>query len=101
MKKHERPSSSNSAFRVPRSAFVFVALGSNLGDSRANVLAAMGRLEKLSTGPLLRSSLWQSTPVDCPPGSPPFVNAVVGLTPLPGETPETLLAKLQELEKAS
>jgi 2-amino-4-hydroxy-6-hydroxymethyldihydropteridine diphosphokinase len=47
----------------------------------------------------LRSSLWQSTPVDCPPGSPVFVNAAVGLMPRVGETPESLLAKLQALEK--
>jgi len=77
----------------------FVALGSNLGDSRALVLAAMDRLERLSAAPLLRSSLWQSTPVGCPPGSPMFVNAVVGLKPSPGETPETLFGKLQALEK--
>jgi 2-amino-4-hydroxy-6-hydroxymethyldihydropteridine diphosphokinase len=56
-------------------------------------------LEELSDRPLLRSSLWQTTPVDCPPGSPAFVNAVVGLTPRAGETPETLLTKLQALEK--
>jgi 2-amino-4-hydroxy-6-hydroxymethyldihydropteridine diphosphokinase len=60
----------------------------------------MMRLEELSDRPLLRSSLWQTTPVDCPPGSPAFVNAVVGLVPREGETAETLLAKLQALEKA-
>jgi 2-amino-4-hydroxy-6-hydroxymethyldihydropteridine diphosphokinase len=59
----------------------------------------MRRLEKLSDEPLLRSSLWQTAPVDCPPGSPPFVNAVVGLVPRAGETPETMLARLQGLEK--
>jgi 2-amino-4-hydroxy-6-hydroxymethyldihydropteridine diphosphokinase len=37
--------------------------------------------------------------VDCPPGSPPFWNAVVGLVPRAGETPESLLAGLQALEK--
>ena len=58
----------------------------------------MARLQKLSDQPLLKSSLWQTTPVDCPPGSPLFVNAVVSLWPHPGETPETLLAKLQALE---
>ena len=58
------------------------------------------RLEELSDKPLLRSSLWKTTPVDCPPGSPAFVNAVVGLVPRAGETPESLLAKLQALEKA-
>ena len=60
---------------------------------------AMQRLEELSEKPLLRSSLWQTSPVDCPPGSPPFLNAVVGLVPRAGETPESLLAKLQALEK--
>jgi 2-amino-4-hydroxy-6-hydroxymethyldihydropteridine diphosphokinase len=76
-----------------------VALGSNLGDSRQNVLRAIERLQGLSERPLLKSSLWQTTPVDCPPGSPVFVNAVVGLSPRADETPETLLAKLQALEK--
>jgi 2-amino-4-hydroxy-6-hydroxymethyldihydropteridine diphosphokinase len=79
----------------------FIALGSNLGDPRLNVRRAMDRLEELSVAPLLRSSLWASAPVDCPPGSPPFINAVVGLAPLPGESPESLLAKLQVLEQES
>jgi 2-amino-4-hydroxy-6-hydroxymethyldihydropteridine diphosphokinase len=76
-----------------------VALGSNLGDSRQNILQGMRRLEEFSDRSLLRSSLWQTMPVDCPPGSPAFVNAVVGLVPRADETPETLLAKLQALEK--
>jgi len=76
-----------------------IALGSNLGDSRQMVLGAMARLQNLSDQPILKSSLWQTSPVDCPPGSPRFVNAVVGLVPLGGETPESLLKELQELEK--
>lgn len=76
-----------------------VALGSNLGDSRSLIQTAMDRLEDFSEKPLLRSSLWETEPVDCPPGSPLFVNAVAGLFPLPGETPESLLRKLQSLEK--
>lgn len=78
--------------------FVIVALGSNLGTPRQFICDAMGRLEKLSTTPILKSSLWMTTPVDCPPKSPKFVNAVVALTPLKGETPESLLEKLQALE---
>lgn len=58
----------------------------------------MAKLQTFSDQPILKSSLWQTTPVDCPPGSPKFVNAVVGLVPRSGETPESLLAKLQELE---
>jgi 2-amino-4-hydroxy-6-hydroxymethyldihydropteridine diphosphokinase len=76
-----------------------IALGSNLGDPRRTVLRAMERLQELSERPLLRSSLWQTAPLDCPPGSPVFANAVVGLTPRAGETPESLLTKLQALEK--
>src|SRR5205809_3063 len=77
----------------------FIALGSNLGRSRTVLAEAMSRLEKSSQGPLLRSSLWRTEPVDCPPDSPPFFNAAVGLTPFPDETPQTLLEKLQALEK--
>src|SRR5216683_2875410 len=76
-----------------------VALGSNLGDSWQSILRAIERLQSFSDAPLLRSSLWQTSPVDCPPGSPVFVNAVVALAPQPRETPESLLAKLQALEK--
>jgi len=59
----------------------------------------MARLRKISGRPLLKSSLWQTSPVDCPPGSPPFVNAVVGFAPQKNETPESLLQKLRALEK--
>ena len=78
---------------------VFIALGSNLGDSARIIREAMTRLEEFSASPILRSSLWQTTPLDCPPGSPMFVNAVAGLTSRADETPESLLAKLQSLEK--
>jgi 2-amino-4-hydroxy-6-hydroxymethyldihydropteridine diphosphokinase len=78
---------------------VFIALGSNVGDPHGNLLRAIQQLQELSEHPLLKSSLWQTAPVDCPPGSPMFVNAVVGLVPQSGETPESLLEKLQALEK--
>jgi 2-amino-4-hydroxy-6-hydroxymethyldihydropteridine diphosphokinase len=77
----------------------FIALGSNLGDSAEILRDAIARLQGLSHEPILRSSLWQTTPVDCPSGSPKFVNAVVGLVPARDETPESLLKKLQQLEK--
>jgi 2-amino-4-hydroxy-6-hydroxymethyldihydropteridine diphosphokinase len=58
----------------------------------------MERLQELSDRPLAKSSLLETTPVDCPPGSPNFVNAMVGLVPRRDETPESLLRKLQKLE---
>ena len=82
-----------------RSVMAFIALGSNLGNPAENIHRAIAQLQELPSEPLLKSSLWQTTPVDCPPGSPLFVNAVVGLAPNPGETPESLLAKLQAIEK--
>jgi 2-amino-4-hydroxy-6-hydroxymethyldihydropteridine diphosphokinase len=78
---------------------VFVALGSNLGNSRQIILEAIDRLQGFSAGPLLKSSLWQTAPVDCPPESSQFVNAIIGLAPRAGETPESLHAKQQALEK--
>jgi 2-amino-4-hydroxy-6-hydroxymethyldihydropteridine diphosphokinase len=77
----------------------YIALGSNLGDSRRIILEAMARLQKFSDRPLLKSSLWQTSPVNCPPNSPLFVNAVVGFMPQKSETPESLLQKLRALEK--
>src|ERR1041385_2547787 len=78
---------------------VIIAIGSNLGDPRQTALEAMKELAALSDQPLLKSSLWETTPVDCPPGSPRFVNAVVALMSRENETPESLLAQLQALEK--
>ena len=80
-------------------SFTIVALGSNLGDSRQILLRAMERLQSFSEHPLVKSALWQSTPLDCPPGSPDFLNAVVGLIPRAEETPESFLKRLQSLEK--
>lgn len=79
--------------------FAYIALGSNLGDSREIISRAIDRLREFASQPLAKSSLWRTAPVDCPPDSPKFVNAVVGLQPRAGETPESLLEKLQALEK--
>ncbi len=92
----------SSEFRVPGSEWataVIVALGSNLGDSPSLVRQAIQRLAPLSDQPIRASSLWRTQPVDCPPGAPSFVNAVVAFQPRPSETPESLLDKLQALER--
>ena len=83
----------------PPSLLAIVALGSNLGESRKIILHALARLQNFSAAPILKSSLWQTTPVDCPPGSPKFLNAVGAFLPQKNETPESLLKKLQDLEK--
>ena len=77
---------------------VYIALGSNLGDSIATIKRAIVELQKLSDKPIKKSSLWRSTPVDCPPGSPDFINAAVAIEPFLEENPESLLVKLKNLE---
>jgi 2-amino-4-hydroxy-6-hydroxymethyldihydropteridine diphosphokinase len=80
------------------SKLAYIALGSNLGDPVASLQLAFTELQSFSHEPIHKSSLWSSTPVDCPPDSPDFINAAVALTPLDGETPESFLKKLQALE---
>src|SRR5215831_101323 len=84
--------------RVETVKLAYIALGSNLGDSPQTVRLAISRLQELSHRPLFKSSFWQTEPVDCPPGSPPFINAVVALVPRDAETPESLFAALHGLE---
>jgi 2-amino-4-hydroxy-6-hydroxymethyldihydropteridine diphosphokinase len=97
MKSLDRPAN-ESALRATHGAPAFVALGSNLGDSRRIMAGAMARLQDFSRKPILKSSFWETSPVDCPSGSPKYLNAVVSLVPQIGETPEALLQKLRALE---
>lgn len=81
------------------SEVAYIALGSNLGDSLAILNGALAELQALSTASIVRSSFWRTSPVDCPPGSDPFVNAVAAIVPPLDETPESLIEKLQALER--
>lgn len=74
---------------------VLVALGSNLGDRRLNLLHAIQQLQSVMR--VVRvSAIHETDPVDAPAGSPQFLNMVVaGFTTL---TPEALLARLHEIE---
>jgi 2-amino-4-hydroxy-6-hydroxymethyldihydropteridine diphosphokinase len=77
---------------------VVIALGSNLGDSHRVLREAIRKLQQFSVKPVIASSFWATEPVDCPPGSAEFVNAVVEIEAAPNETPESLLTKLQATE---
>lgn len=81
---------------------VFIGLGANLpsdqGDLRATLQAALTALSALSNEPPRCSSFWESEPVDCPPGSPRYVNAVCLIFPPEGESPQSLLHNLQSIE---
>lgn len=77
---------------------VLIGIGSNRGDSVAIVGEALTRLQDFAAGAVLRSSLWRTSPVDCPPGSGDFINAAASFAPRSGLTPEGLLAALKLLE---
>jgi 2-amino-4-hydroxy-6-hydroxymethyldihydropteridine diphosphokinase len=76
----------------------YVALGANLGAATGTLREAADSIGGWSLAKLLGSSLWRTAPVDCPPDSPPFLNAALGLQPTPGTTPESLLDALLALE---
>lgn len=78
---------------------VLIGIGSNRGDSVAIVREAMARLQTFAAGPVRCSSLWRTSPVDCPPDSADFVNAAAAFVPRNGLTPEALLAGLKDLER--
>jgi len=81
---------------MPRAQVIaYVALGANLGDARATVLAAMQAVAKLPGTRLLRaSSLYRSAPYEAK--GPDFINAVIAVqTTLDGRK---LLLKLQQIE---
>jgi len=77
----------------------FIAVGSNQGDSLQIVRKSMDRLATFSRQAPRKSSIWKTTPVDCPSGSPAFLNAVVCIEPFLDESPESLLARLQAIER--
>lgn len=80
------------------SRLAYIALGANLGDPELTFACVVPRLQAYSTTPVISSRWMRSRPVNCPPGSPDFLNGVVAIRPFPGTTPEALLEKLQALE---
>lgn len=89
---------------TPPPRLLIIALGSNLGDSSELFQWAIERIqEKLDCSEVLVSDFIRSEPLDCPPGSPEFLNAVIAVRWHPGttiaEAAESLLVFLQSLEK--
>jgi len=93
----------NNSLDSESATLAIVALGANeyspSGSPSATVQLVIGEIQKWNSKPLRRSSLWQSKPADCPPGSPEFINAVIALEVGPEETPLDLLDRLQHLER--
>jgi 2-amino-4-hydroxy-6-hydroxymethyldihydropteridine diphosphokinase len=78
---------------------ILVGIGSNRGDRIATVQASIAALRSFASAAFRASSLWRTSPVDCPPGSGDFINAVVAFEPRAGLTPEALLGELKRLER--
>lgn len=80
---------------------VGIALGSNLGDRVAELEAGFSFLRTLAAdGGVRRSPVIETAPVDCPPGSAAFLNAVAEIQLDPALlSPEKLLACLQQFER--
>jgi 2-amino-4-hydroxy-6-hydroxymethyldihydropteridine diphosphokinase len=73
-----------------------VGLGSNLGDRRATLLAAVGAIAATERVEVVaRSSLWQTTPVGGPPQDDFYNAAILLRTPV---DPEGILAALLAIE---
>lgn len=82
------------ASKAQRVAF---SLGSNIGNRLATLEAACDRLAD-ALGNLRLSQVYETEPVDCPEGSPPYLNACVeAYTAL---EPEKVLELCQNIEKA-
>ncbi len=82
--------------RQPRSPVrAFLALGSNLGDRRAHLAAAVARIPDV----VAVSQLYETDPVGGPPGQGAYLNCVVELRTT--RTPRELLAEAQAAEAAA
>jgi len=75
-----------------------ISLGTNLGNRLANLREARDLLVKLMPPGtnFLQSSVYQSEPVNCPPDSPDFYNAVVEIDYI--GKPQDLLKATQGIE---
>ena len=80
-----------------------VSLGSNIpfgNQPMALILTqAIEALQALSLTPLRVSSFYRTEPLDCPPGTPDFINGIAILRPLERLSAEAFLGELQRIEK--
>lgn len=83
---------------APTPLRAFLGLGSNLGDRRAHLLAAVAALQKASDL-IAISPLYETEPVGGPAGQQPYLNLVVELRTT--DSPRALLERCQALERAA
>lgn len=74
----------------------YLSLGSNVGDRLAHLQSAAQALMPECTG-MRAAPVYETAPVDCPPGSASFYNTVLEIhTPLPPAELHTLLLSLEK-----
>ena len=80
---------------MPKSTYI--ALGSNLGNQEENLRLAAAEMQKISTSPLVASSIWWSTPEGFDEAVAIFCNAVVSIEV--EMSADGLLVRLKEIEQ--
>jgi 2-amino-4-hydroxy-6-hydroxymethyldihydropteridine diphosphokinase len=77
-----------------------IALGSNIEPRLAYLQAARRGVFGLHSGtrPILCSKIYETSPMDCPADSPPFLNAALEFST--EMQPQELLSKLKSIERA-
>ena len=79
-----------------------ISLGSNLKSALGSPQEVIGlaniELEALSFHPPIVSSLYETEPVDCEPGTPNFINAAAAIFVSPQCSPQELLQQLHQIE---
>jgi 2-amino-4-hydroxy-6-hydroxymethyldihydropteridine diphosphokinase len=76
----------------------YIAAGSNLGDRRGHLRAALGALVREGLAPVRVSSLWATDPQDAP-GTPEFLNLVLAVETR--MSPDRVLRCLHRIELAA
>ena len=77
LSSEENSGSTETLACAPTFVPVYIGLGSNVGDRKANLVRAMSSLASEPSLQLLaHSSLYSTEPVGGPPGQPEFLNAV-------------------------
>ena len=80
---------------MPKSTYI--ALGSNLGRQEENLRLAAAEMQKISTSPLVASSIWWSAPEGFDEAVAVFCNAVVSIEV--EMRADELLLRLKEIEQ--
>ena len=75
---------------------IILSLGSNIGDKRDNLLAAIKKLEEIKVYNIRESSFYETLPLDCPVGVENFINMVISCEY--DKSSEELLSNIHNIE---